>query len=131
LRKMVDIEEDSFKHYLEYLVDLLPAESAELMVERPRYAHAVLVLANPAISGELMKASYVKQLDPVILREMKKTQIIETEETIEKPSKYSKELQLEERYGDKENVQQSRFYDKEKQTLREKNVGFTSLGSNE
>lgn len=54
---MTELEEASFQQYLEFFVDMLPEESAPYFEERPRYAHSVLILANPAIPGELMKVS--------------------------------------------------------------------------
>uniref|UniRef100_A0A915E4T1 Uncharacterized protein n=1 Tax=Ditylenchus dipsaci TaxID=166011 RepID=A0A915E4T1_9BILA len=53
-----------FRDKLISLVDLLPDESAKLMDQRPRFAHAVLVLANQDLPGEILKANYIKQLDP-------------------------------------------------------------------
>ncbi|KAH7708243.1 Protein C10B5.3 [Aphelenchoides avenae] len=78
---MTELEEASFQQYLEFFVDMLPEESAPYFEERPRYAHSVLILANPAIPGELMKASYVKQLDPVMLINVGRTEILSVDET--------------------------------------------------
>ncbi|KAI6185303.1 hypothetical protein M3Y98_00008100 [Aphelenchoides besseyi] len=65
---MPEIDERTLRHQLERLVELLPAESAPYLEERPRFAHAVLVYANEK-PGELITASCIKQLDPDVFEE--------------------------------------------------------------
>ena len=43
---MPEIDVTELRRQLERLVALLPAESAPYIEERPRYAHAILVLAD-------------------------------------------------------------------------------------
>ncbi|CAJ0582346.1 unnamed protein product, partial [Mesorhabditis spiculigera] len=50
------------KRTLEQFVDDIAEESKELIIERPRFAYAVLVVAD-ATSGEFCQASCIRQLD--------------------------------------------------------------------
>ncbi|CAD5231802.1 unnamed protein product [Bursaphelenchus xylophilus] len=59
---MLEIDKQSFRQHLEWLVDQLAVDSAPYLEERPRFAHGVLVLADHD-NGEVMKASLIKQLD--------------------------------------------------------------------
>ncbi|CAD5224684.1 unnamed protein product [Bursaphelenchus okinawaensis] len=59
---MLEIDKTDFRQHLEWLVDQLAADSAPYLEERPRFAHGVLVLTDHG-SGEIMKASLIKQLD--------------------------------------------------------------------
>jgi hypothetical protein len=52
---MPEIDEKAFRKHLEWLVDLLPQESAPYLDERPRFAHAVLIYADDGEAGELIK----------------------------------------------------------------------------
>ncbi|KHN76531.1 hypothetical protein Tcan_08269 [Toxocara canis] len=49
------------------MVDQIGEESTELIIERPRYAHAVMVLTNGDEPGELLTASRIKVLDPIFI----------------------------------------------------------------
>ncbi|KAI1719203.1 hypothetical protein Ddc_08405 [Ditylenchus destructor] len=54
----------AFRDKLVALVDML-ADESKAIEERPRFAHGVLVLANNSpMPGEILKANYIKQLDP-------------------------------------------------------------------
>uniref|UniRef100_A0A915A8E7 Uncharacterized protein n=1 Tax=Parascaris univalens TaxID=6257 RepID=A0A915A8E7_PARUN len=53
--------------HLDIMVDQIGEESTELIIERPRYAHAVMVLANGDEPGELLTASRIKVLDPIFI----------------------------------------------------------------
>ncbi|CAB3396530.1 unnamed protein product [Caenorhabditis bovis] len=55
------------KSVLEQFVDEIGEESVDLIVDRPRFAHAVVVVAND--DGELCQASCIRQLDELILHE--------------------------------------------------------------
>lgn len=48
------MELQSFEAYLDMMIDQINEESCNLIIEQPRYAHAVLVLANNDEPGELM-----------------------------------------------------------------------------
>lgn len=63
---MPEIDEKAFRKHLEWLVDLLPEESGPYFEERPRFVHAVLVLADDAHSGEIIKA-IVQQLHTLMI----------------------------------------------------------------
>lgn len=45
----------NFRDCLISLVDLLPNESEKIFKDRPRFAHACLVLADSKIPGEIFK----------------------------------------------------------------------------
>jgi hypothetical protein len=78
---MPQIDEKAFRKHLEWLVELLPSESAPYIEDRPRFVHGVLVLADNSHPGEVIKASCIKQLDPEIVeRRTKLTQISETDD---------------------------------------------------
>lgn len=51
---MADIELRAFEARLDAMMDQLSEESTELIVERPRYAHAVMVFASGDEPGELL-----------------------------------------------------------------------------
>ncbi|VDM77575.1 unnamed protein product [Strongylus vulgaris] len=53
------------KSVLESFVDEIAEESAELILERPRYAYAVVLIAD---DQELCEASCVRQLDVEVLQ---------------------------------------------------------------
>lgn len=53
-RNMADMELRAFEARLDTMVDHLGEESTELIIERPRYAHAVMVFANGDEPGELL-----------------------------------------------------------------------------
>jgi hypothetical protein len=55
---MQDAEINAFKERLEYLIDQLPEESENLFAKRPRFAHAVLVLADENAQGEVLKVRF-------------------------------------------------------------------------
>jgi hypothetical protein len=55
---MPEIDEKAFRKHLEWLVDLLPDESAPYFEKRPRYVHAVLVLSDDAREGEIIKVRF-------------------------------------------------------------------------
>lgn len=57
------------KSVLEQFVDEIGEESVDLIEDRPRFAHAVVVVADA--SGELCQASCIRQLDDVVLHETK------------------------------------------------------------
>ncbi|VDN53668.1 unnamed protein product [Dracunculus medinensis] len=57
------MELQSFEAYLDMMIDQINEESCNLIIEQPRYAHAVLVLANNDEPGELMAASRIKVFD--------------------------------------------------------------------
>lgn len=61
---MPEIDEKAFRKHLEWLVDQLPHESEPYIEERPRFVHAVLVLADDARQGEIIKVikKYLFQL---------------------------------------------------------------------
>lgn len=53
---MEEIDYEIFRNYLLKMTDLLTAETASLINERPRFAHSVLVLAdNGPTPGERIK----------------------------------------------------------------------------
>ncbi|KAF1752329.1 hypothetical protein GCK72_018883 [Caenorhabditis remanei] len=56
------------KSVLEQFVDEIGEESVDLIEDRPRFAHAVVVVTDDA-TGELCQASCIRQLDDVILHE--------------------------------------------------------------
>ncbi|EJW83033.1 hypothetical protein WUBG_06056, partial [Wuchereria bancrofti] len=62
---MADMELRAFEARLDTMMDQLNEESTELIIERPRYAHAVMVFASGAEPGELLTASRIKMLDPI------------------------------------------------------------------
>uniref|UniRef100_A0A915PI66 Uncharacterized protein n=1 Tax=Setaria digitata TaxID=48799 RepID=A0A915PI66_9BILA len=62
---MADMELRAFEARLDTMMDQLSEESTELIIERPRYAHAVMVFANGDEPGELLTASRIKMLDPI------------------------------------------------------------------
>lgn len=53
-RAIANMELQSFEAYLDMMIDQINEESCNLIIEQPRYAHAVLVLANNDEPGELM-----------------------------------------------------------------------------
>ncbi|CAI2353283.1 unnamed protein product [Caenorhabditis sp. 36 PRJEB53466] len=55
------------KSVLEQFVDEIGEESVDLIEDRPRFAHAVVVVTDA--SGEMCQASCIRQLDDVILHE--------------------------------------------------------------
>ncbi|CAG9535666.1 unnamed protein product [Cercopithifilaria johnstoni] len=62
---MADMELHAFEARLDTMMDQLSEESTELIIERPRYAHAVMVFASGDEPGELLTASRIKMLDPI------------------------------------------------------------------
>ncbi|VDK63301.1 unnamed protein product [Onchocerca ochengi] len=62
---MADMELRAFEAHLDTMIDQLSEESTELIIERPRYAHAVMVFASGDEPGELLTASRIKMLDPI------------------------------------------------------------------
>ncbi|VDK56158.1 unnamed protein product [Anisakis simplex] len=64
---MTDMELRAFEAHLDIMVDQIGEESTELIIERPRYAHAVMVLSNGDEPGELLTASRIKVLDPIFI----------------------------------------------------------------
>ncbi|VDN03036.1 unnamed protein product [Thelazia callipaeda] len=62
---MADMELRAFETRLDTMVDQIGEESTELIIERPRFAHAVMVFANSTEAGELFTASRIKMLDPI------------------------------------------------------------------
>uniref|UniRef100_A0A8R1DTM5 Uncharacterized protein n=1 Tax=Caenorhabditis japonica TaxID=281687 RepID=A0A8R1DTM5_CAEJA len=56
------------KSVLEQFVDEIGEESVDLIEDRPRFAHAVVVVADDA-TGELCQASCIRQLDDVVLHD--------------------------------------------------------------
>ncbi|KAL3985851.1 hypothetical protein ACH3XW_40355 [Acanthocheilonema viteae] len=62
---MADMELRAFEARLDTMMDHLNEESTELIIERPRYAHAVMVFASGDEPGELLTASRIKMLDPI------------------------------------------------------------------
>ncbi|EFO26747.2 hypothetical protein LOAG_01733 [Loa loa] len=62
---MADMELRAFEARLDTMMDQLSEESTELIIERPRYAHAVMVFATGDEPGELLTASRIKMLDPI------------------------------------------------------------------
>ncbi|VDM23523.1 unnamed protein product [Toxocara canis] len=64
---MTDMELRAFEAHLDIMVDQIGEESTELIIERPRYAHAVMVLTNGDEPGELLTASRIKVLDPIFI----------------------------------------------------------------
>uniref|UniRef100_A0AAF5PTH6 Uncharacterized protein n=3 Tax=Wuchereria bancrofti TaxID=6293 RepID=A0AAF5PTH6_WUCBA len=65
INDMADMELRAFEARLDTMMDQLNEESTELIIERPRYAHAVMVFASGAEPGELLTASRIKMLDPI------------------------------------------------------------------
>ncbi|KAM3716915.1 Appendage-associated protein [Dirofilaria immitis] len=65
INNMADMELRAFEAHLDTMLDQLNEESTELIIERPRYAHAVMVFASGDEPGELLTASRIKTLDPV------------------------------------------------------------------
>ena len=57
------MEIESFKEKLDLFIDGIAKESNELIKERPRFVYAVSVLADPTKTGEIMKATCIKQID--------------------------------------------------------------------
>uniref|UniRef100_A0A1I7THD2 Uncharacterized protein n=1 Tax=Caenorhabditis tropicalis TaxID=1561998 RepID=A0A1I7THD2_9PELO len=56
------------KSVLEQFVDEIGEESVDLIEDRPRFAHAVVVVTDD-VTGELCQASCIRQLDDVVLHE--------------------------------------------------------------
>ncbi|CAD6197076.1 unnamed protein product [Caenorhabditis auriculariae] len=52
------------KNVLEQFVDEIAEESSDLIADRPRFAHAVVVLTDD--EGELCQASCIRQLDVIV-----------------------------------------------------------------
>ncbi|VDK72405.1 unnamed protein product [Litomosoides sigmodontis] len=65
INSMADMELRTFEAHLDTMMDQLSEESTELIIERPRYAHAVMVFASGDEPGELLTASRIKMLDPI------------------------------------------------------------------
>ncbi|KAE9551061.1 hypothetical protein FO519_005728 [Halicephalobus sp. NKZ332] len=63
IRKANPMEVESFKENLDLFIEGIAKESDELIKERPRFVYAVSVLADPTKSGEIMKATCIKQID--------------------------------------------------------------------
>lgn len=59
---MTDMELRAFEAHLDIMVDQIGEESTELIIERPRYAHAVMVLANGDEPGELLTVGFARNL---------------------------------------------------------------------
>lgn len=55
---MADMELRAFEARLDVMVDQVGEESAELIIERPRFAHAVMVFANGNEPGELLTVEF-------------------------------------------------------------------------
>ncbi|CAI4224638.1 unnamed protein product [Auanema sp. JU1783] len=73
-------DNNALKVVLESFVEDLTEESADLIVERPRFAYAVVILAD-ANEGEICQASCTHQLDVV---ENTETTTAHTDEQIER-----------------------------------------------
>ncbi|VDK32184.1 unnamed protein product [Gongylonema pulchrum] len=57
-RNMADMELRAFEARLDTMVDHLREESKELIIERPRFAHAVMVFASGSEPGELLTVCF-------------------------------------------------------------------------
>ncbi|CAI5451121.1 unnamed protein product [Caenorhabditis angaria] len=66
-RKM-GLDTSLLKSVLEQFVDEIGEESSDLIVDRPRFAHAVIVVADEE-NGEFCQASCIRQLDEIVLHE--------------------------------------------------------------
>lgn len=55
---MADMELRAFEARLDTMMDQLSEESTELIIERPRYAHAVMVFASGDEPGELLTVTF-------------------------------------------------------------------------
>jgi hypothetical protein len=64
IRKVSEMEVEAFKQSLDRFINDVNISSEEFLKTRPRFIHAVCVLADPMKSGEVMKATCIKQLDP-------------------------------------------------------------------
>ena len=58
------MEVEAFKQSLDAFINDANNNSLQFLKTRPRFIHAVAVLADPLKSGEIMKATCIKQLDP-------------------------------------------------------------------
>ncbi|CAO4376446.1 unnamed protein product [Caenorhabditis nigoni] len=67
-KKEMGFDASLLKSVLEQFVDEIGEESVDLIEDRPRFAHAVVVVTDDA-TGELCQASCIRQLDDVILHE--------------------------------------------------------------
>lgn len=56
---MADMELRAFEARLDTMMDQLSEESTELIIERPRYAHAVMVFASGDEPGELLTVTFL------------------------------------------------------------------------
>lgn len=60
---MEEIDYNLFRNYLIKITNLLAAETALLIAERPRFAHSVLVLANNNLTpGERVNVKYITKI---------------------------------------------------------------------
>lgn len=62
-RKVDQMEIDLFKNDLNKFIDSISIDNENICTERPRFVHAVAVIADPNKQGEVMKATCIKQLD--------------------------------------------------------------------
>ncbi|TKR88090.1 hypothetical protein L596_012383 [Steinernema carpocapsae] len=62
---MTDADIDLYKEKLVDFVDQMSEESSELFIDRPRFVHAVVVVADETSPGELLKLSTIRRVDPV------------------------------------------------------------------
>jgi 5S rRNA maturation endonuclease (ribonuclease M5) len=64
IRKVTKMEVEAFKQSLDKFIEDANIGSKKILKTRPRFIYAVAVLADPLKSGEIMKATCIKQLDP-------------------------------------------------------------------
>ncbi|VDD89692.1 unnamed protein product [Enterobius vermicularis] len=62
---MEDIDLKTFEKRLDEIIDQVAGESVDLIIERPRYIHAVMVIAEDDDEGQIIQASRVKNIDPI------------------------------------------------------------------
>ena len=82
-RKVSEMEIEAFKQSLGKFIQDANMDSENYLKTRPRFIPAVAVLADPMKSGEIMKATCIKQLDPYHI-------VIEDEGGIRRPIEIEK-----------------------------------------
>uniref|UniRef100_A0AC34RE36 Uncharacterized protein n=1 Tax=Panagrolaimus sp. JU765 TaxID=591449 RepID=A0AC34RE36_9BILA len=63
VRKVGPMEIETFKNSLDFFIDEISGLNQLICDDRPRFVHAVAVVADPNKQGEVMKATCIKQLD--------------------------------------------------------------------
>lgn len=57
---MEDIDLKTFEKRLDEIIDQVAGESVDLIIERPRYIHAVMVIAEDDDEGQIIQVSCIK-----------------------------------------------------------------------